>query len=234
MKLLNTLSRSLFLLALLASSVVATAQRFPRHELSSSTGFGPNWADHRVNNVVNRYNDRYDLEWDSSDFLITSPIVQNLEYHYRLNRQFAVGATMGWGISEESYTGHTFITDHKVECRSGSEQSRIFFFAPSFRYTWYVRGPIQLYSRVAVGVMRQHTKYDLNKRFYRVSYNDLHWTPISDNIYLPDQSYDDIKWKPTCQLTPVGFSVGSRFIRFFAELGYGCQGVYNMGLRLAY
>jgi hypothetical protein len=38
------------------------------------------------------------------------------------------------------------------------------------------------------------------------------------------------RWKFAPQLTALGFDVGGRHLRFFAELGYGVEGVVNIGL----
>jgi hypothetical protein len=42
--------------------------------------------------------------------------------------------------------------------------------------------------------------------------------------------FNSKQWKLVPQLTAFGFDFGGRKFRFFAELGYGTEGVFNMGL----
>ena len=205
------LSASLCLIALAAG-----AQSFRHHEFSTTIGFGPNMADKEVRHVKDCYDMQY--QGECFDLIGDSFVTLNLEYHYRFDRRWAVGAIMGWGRSSGSYHrfydiqtsvegfGDSYIRD------SGDMLSKVFYLAPSIKYDWFLKGKFRLYSRVALGAMRQHTTFD---------YRDL------------EVSFDEVKWKVACQLTPIGFDFGIEPIRVYSELGYGCQGVFTIGARLA-
>ena len=197
--------KRVLLLLLVLGSVSLSAQdsqkRFRHHEFSSSFSVGSNPADKTVQDVTSQYIDAYQMEVANGCFNIfgASHLMLNFEYHYRLNQTSALGFIFGWG----------------------SESSRIFHIAPSYRYSWYrfANNKCSLYSRLAVGAMRQHMQYKFGAK--ESEYAD-HSTPI-DNMAV---SYDQVKWKATYQITAVGFDAGLGSFHVYDELGYGCQGVW--------
>ena len=54
-----------------------------------------------------------------------------------------------------------------------------------------------------------------------------------EDCYLPELSYDKVKWKPTYHVTFVGFDFGTEPVNLYMEVGYGCQGVIAVGIRYA-
>ena len=213
------------------------AQQQIRHEFSMGFGVGNNMADKKVSDVVDHYLSTYHMESEMgcSDFIGDSHITMSFEYHYRLNQRWAVGCVAGWGLSNESYDG---IEEHGSAPQSylakhGSEQSRIFYIAPSVRYSWLttMRGHMQLYSRAALGTIRQHMLFD-----YQQAVTDGRlFTAIEEetNSYRQEH-FDEVKWRTAYQLTPVGIDLGNRFIHFYSELGYGFQGVFTIGTRFTF
>ena len=215
------------------------AQQQIRHEFSMGFGVGNNMADKQVNDVVDHYLEIYHMESEvgCSDLFGDSHITMSFEYHYRLNQRWAVGCIAGWGLSNESYDGieeygsapHSYLAKH------GSEQSRIFYIAPSVRYSWLttMRGHMQLYSRAALGTIRQHMIFD-----YRQAASDGRlYTALEDDTQRDGYNQkliDEVKWRTAYQLTPVGIDLGNRFIHFYSELGYGFQGVFTFGMRFTF
>ncbi len=229
----------LICLALFTVALTGEAQDLLRHVISFNFGFGANIADHRVRNTVNKYQMEEDIE--PEDLAGDRHGVLNLEYHYCLNKHWAIGGMMGWGRSRESYIG--FDETSKPEGASkwyesrGNETSKIFYVAPSVKYTWLNwrddwAHTYSFYSRCAVGVMRQHVTFDFSEG---TVWNDAKTGHYQSDIKKnPDKCTDETKWKPTLQLTPIGFEIRKRHFGYFAEVGYGCQGVVAIGLRYAF
>ena len=196
--------KRVLLLLLVLGSVSLSAQdsqkRFRHHEFSSSFSVGSNPADKTVQDVTSQYIDAYQMEVANGCFNI-----------------------FGWGVSSNDYEG-CLKSDNRDDLylvSNGSESSRIFHIAPSYRYSWYrfANNKCSLYSRLAVGAMRQHMQYRFGAK--ETEYAD-HSTPI-DNMAV---SYDQVKWKATYQITAVGFDAGLGSFHVYDELGYGCQGVW--------
>lgn len=206
------------------------------HELSLGLGFGANQADHDMHRMVDGYEQRYYIR-EFSDFenLIGDAYLSaNIEYHYRLNRRWAVGALLGVGLSRETYYGE-YATSELVgrpitpylEYRDGEEKCWYMAVAPSLRLKWYETNACQVYSRIALGALYQHLSFD-----YRVF-------PCTDWYHVPEvpsytESTDRVKWRMAYQLTPIGFNMGSDAFHLFGELGYGCLGVVRLGFSYSF
>ena len=69
---------------------------------------------------------------------------------------------------------------------------------------------------------------------HHLVFNTEEWKYGSQKTYysslVSEDSIDKIKWRMAYQFSPIGISVGSANLRFFAELGYGCLGVANTGI----
>ena len=207
--------------------------KYPRHEINGTLGFGANQADRFTNRFVDNILQRYHLERDCmcGDIFGDSYVMGKLEYHYRLNRKWDIGAMMAWGISSEGYTDEYYMMDeqHKNDfsdiITTGDQFCRSFSFAPSARYTWYEKGACRYYSRVALGVMRNHLDFTLKKW----KHNDGSYYETFSS-YISKEHIEETKWRMAYQISPIGMSVGAGPVRFIAELGYGCLGVCNIGL----
>lgn len=237
------MKKSIILLLLCSFSLVVGAQKLRHHEFSCALGFGPNIADKEVNQLNNRYISKYDMshgaECGDINIFGDSFVTFNLEYNYRLNKQWAIGIIMGWGRSEESYSGYDDL--NKPESGTGDgyylyglESSKTFYLAPSLRYGWFQRRNIRFYSRIALGTMRQHTTFDVSKTSFSTnSYDDYYLIKYKDDWNRVEaESSEEIKWKFAYQLTAFGFDFGIEPIRLYSELGYGCQGVFTIGARI--
>ena len=211
-------------------------KQYNRHEINIGFGFGANQSDNDRNQMVNSYLEKYRLEPSGECFDLNGDnyISANIEYHYRLNRKWDIGAFATWGASADSYGEKYVVYDEPTHRTEATERCNFFAMSPSVRYTWYEDRTLRAYFRLAAGVMRHHLRFDyheypLTPRIAGEDHGDI----INDALTSP--YYDDtnqIKWKIAWQVTPLAVSMGNTPYRFFAELGYGCLGVLRMGMSL--
>ena len=209
--------------------------KFPRHEINGTFGFGSNQADHYTKQFVDNILQHYHMETEVNcgDIFGDSYFVGKIEYHYRLNRKWDVGALMAWGESSMDYTDEYYNMDeqHKDVYPGyntlGYHKGRSFTFAPSVRYTWYEKGACRYYSRVAMGLMRHRLTFSMNE-----------WTTNGPNERYcykdKEKQFEKTEWRMAYQLSPIGMSVGVGPLRFIAELGYGCLGICNFGMGICF
>ena len=209
--------------------------RFHRHELGVGIGFGSNQADHDMDKVANGFLKQYHLEYEGEcfDLIGDSYVLANLEYHYHLNRQWDIGTIVAWGLSRHSYIDEQYYTDPQLingsltQQRLGSHSCRYFAAMPSIRYIWKTGRSYRFYSGVALGVMRHHLTFD-----YEIY-------PFKDEQIVLDhptllERYDQVRWRAAYQLNAFGMSIGNDSFHFFFDLGYGCLGVANVGIRVGF
>ena len=218
-------------------------EQYYRHEINIGVGFGANQSDNDRNQMVNSYMEKYRLEplGDCFDLSSDTYVSANVEYHYRLNRKWDIGAFATWGVSTDSYREKDVVYDDPTHRIEASEKCNIFAISPSVRYTWYEDRSLRAYFRVAAGVMRHHLRFDYHEyplppRIAEENYSNI-VVPTYNNDALTSPYYDDtnqIKWKMAWQVTPLAVSMGNTQYRFFAELGYGCLGVFRMGMSLTF
>ena len=209
-------------------------KHYYRHEVRGAIGLGACQADYDKNIFIDNYLNHYGLttEGQCFDLFGDAYLQAGVEYHYRLNRKWDVGVLANWGSSGESYSD---FYDNQINDNippptpdyyvRGFEQCRFFVVAPSVRYTWREQIGYRCYSRVALGVMRQHLTFDC-KRYP--------WIKNGSGLYQSDPEYidgaDNIKWRMSYQLTAIGATVGNQSFHFFGELGYGSLGIVRFGV----
>ena len=232
----SLISKTLFVLLSVVSfiSCATTAdlpEKYPRHEVNATLGFGPNQADHTTQHFIDGFiqSRHMEVEGECGDLFGESYTVVKMDYHYRLNRKWDIGALMAWGRSTESYSNEYYYAieqyknDNNGIITTGGETCRSFSFAPSVRYTWLEKSHCRIYSRAALDFMRNHLHFDLEDwKGYR---------PYESHGEIDRrENYDNTKWRMAYQLSPFGMSVGGSLVRFSFELGYGCLGVCNLGI----
>lgn len=209
--------------------------RYKRHELRGSLGFGECQASHDKDKMISTYKDYFGVTnaFECGDIFGDAFVQAGIEYHYRLNRKWEIGMLVNWAVSNDNYdTGNDF--DYYNSSYGyphlygyANEHCNFFVFAPSVRYTWYETLGIRSYSRIALGTMRHHLKFD---------YTNYYWSaydPLPDiSTQKPEQTggVEMIKWRMAYQLTAIGASVGGKSFNFFGELGYGSLGIVRLGL----
>ena len=216
-------------------------QRYKRHEIRGSVGFGECQASRDRDKLINGYKERYGVEelGEIEDLIGDAYLQASFEYHFRLNRKWEIGMLANWGISRESYYrdydsyGNIYIPPltgsyMPSQWADAEETCRFFTFAPSVRYTWYETTGFRSYSRIAIGAMRHHLIFDYNRfpwvEDYEARRNMRKTTPLFSD------SSDHIKWRMAYQLTAIGASIGGNSFNVFGELGYGNLGIIRLGV----
>ncbi|MCI6619772.1 MAG: hypothetical protein MSD82_13075 [Prevotella sp.] len=214
--------------------VIAAAQETRRHEVGISIGCGPNDADMKVNNMIDLLSDKYQMEEDFTDsglFGITHGTV-SVDYLYRFSHRWAAGGLFGWGYGGGNFADYNFPdnpqTDNPTDktyflpFRTGHLLSRSFYMLPFARYSWYVTDNrvFRCYSKVALGYMRQVCDFRPDRDMNPQRVDEL------KSIYHTYQRF-------TYHVTVGGIEFGHQRIRLYSELGYGCQGFLNVGMKVA-
>ncbi len=209
--------------------------KIPLHEVNITLGVGPNQADRSTRRFVDDIIQPRHMETDGEcgDIFGDSYIVGKMEYNYRLNRKWDIGAMMAWGYSSENYTNEYFYSieenkqNHPGTITQGYSRCRSFSFAPSVRYTWYETRTYRLFSRISMGVMRHHLELDTEEWKY-----DNKTQPYGSII--SEANFDETKWRIAYQVSPIGIYVGAGPLKFVAEMGYGYIGVCNVGIAFCF
>ena len=220
-----------------------SAKRHYRHELRLGLSIGNALHNGCYDRMSQRVADRLHLNGYEGELDCGLGAVANfaasLSYYYHLDDHWAVGMIAGTGTRPNGDAGYTELdpdlkqswrndwhTDTPPEVYVGSMESTSWFFLPSAKYYWAFTPGTRLYSKAALGLMSQHNwfgPYDLP--------NDAYFGPR--NAARPALSeisrLSERRWHVAGQLSPVGVEVGRSWLRFFAELGYGMEGIFIAG-----
>lgn len=191
----------------IAKSVIP---RIYRHEVRLSGCFSPLYK----NSFYRQFRDdlltQHSLEHSES---VTESLIESIgwsaEYFYRLNKWLAIGCLGGQSRSKNDFFANYDIVD-SLSVSGGNMRTDNWYVMPSVKLNWAIMGGIQCYSKAAIGIQRQRMLFLPSER--------------SNN--LPE--LNEQKWKFAWQVSALGVEIGTRF-KFFAEIGYGWQGVFNMG-----
>ena len=72
-------------------------------------------------------------------------------------------------------------------------------------------------------MMRNHLKFNVEEWKYGKETKP-------NRSFVRGESIDKTRWRMAYQFSPIGISVGAGPLRLVAEVGYGCLGVFNIGL----
>lgn len=217
-----------FLLAALAGTP-AYSQNY-RHELRAGIGIG---NDHHLNSTQDQYINDFNLEEGSAlDFGLGSwQTSAHLEYSYHINTRWAIGAVAGFASAKgngamlkwddrfreedpEDQNVFNYIINGVVYSLFGDTDIKLHsksqFLMPVVQYSWKSKDKFRLYSKVGLGA--QH--YDMYVTSSRNSFPEKHENGI----------------RLAYQLTPIGLETGGKRMRGYMELGYGKQGIINLGI----
>lgn len=215
------------LAALLIMTALPVSAQQTRHELRAGLAIGEDpHLQHRFDDYLKAYpldDDGGICGWNGGGPEWSA----HLEYFYHLNQRWAVGGSVGIGTSsksaylpwDEKYNpehpdpvtyviggiAYSLFPETELTLRSHS-----YFAMPTVKYTWYGHNRFRLYSKAGLGL-----------QYYRLNVTS-HIPPIPE--------WDEHKLKMAYQLSAVGIEVGGERMRGFTELGYGRQGIFNMGI----
>lgn len=189
---------------------------FYRHEVRLSGCFSPLYK----NSFYRQFRDdlltQYSLEHSEP---VTESLIESIgwsaEYFYRLNKWLAIGCMGGSSISasdglfaEELYKPST-LNDSVYQ--GGNLRSKNWYIVPSVKVNWAFFNGSLFYSKLGFGLQQQ-----------RVTFHPSEYSPD-----IP--RWDKRKWKTAWQVSVFGVEAGRR-TKIFAELGYGWQGFFNIGV----
>ena len=195
-----------------------------KHEIRATFGMG---VDSHVKDRCEQYIENFNLEKSSPFGISGIQAAGTLEYFYHLNKHWAIGANLGIAESEAEAR-----VKWSERAKDGDAISYVFggilyslfpfsdisihtksqYLMPSVKYSWIAKNHFRLYTKAALGI--QHYKLDAISRGN--SYPETH----------------ENNCKVAYQFSPVGIEVGGERMRGFLELGYGKQGMYNIGMLL--
>lgn len=224
-------------------TTIYNAKRHYRHELRLGLSIGNTLHDGCFDRMSQRVADRLHLNGYMDELYCGLGAVTNfaasLSYYYHLNDRWAVGMIAGTGTRPNGYEGYMdpdpnwkqgwpsdWPTDTPPEVFVGNMESTSWFFLPSAKYYWGFTPGARVYSKAAVGLMSQHNwfePFDLPNDTY-FGYTNAARKAISEGSHLSER-----RWHLAGQLSPFGVEVGSSWLRFFVELGYGMEGIFTMG-----
>lgn len=159
---------------------------------------------------------------------VTSPPIHiNLHYECALGKHFGVGLCLGYDYlkieqdkeintsvgDETTPDGETYSiweTTHEY----GELHRHILYFMPEGTVYWFKKKHVSMYSKLGVG--------------FRVNFE-------KKIVYTTDE--EEMKYSETAvclQFTPVSVEVGGKAWRGFLELGYGTQGIAQLGVKYTF
>ena len=189
------------------------------HEVRLSIGVGNVLDKHCYQRMYNRACQSLGLEEHDTWYCGLGAVANfsaNVSYFYHFNQRWAFGAIIGTGTQpyeELAYPSPRQRPDddfHRQDY-AGDMNATSCYFMPAAKWHWAFFKAARLYSKAGIGAMQQHNYFTACR-------------PTPDSRQM-----DERRWHLAYQFSPIGVEVGSRWLRFFAELGYGMEGVLNMG-----
>ena len=199
-------------------------KRFYRHEVDVLFGLGSSvWRGTHDEQVGQFYD--MGMEHPFRCGIYVDGVSWSIRYFYYLNPQLALGAIFGKASAYDDL--ETPYDPEEPDAYALSPYAHVHtkstFFMPAMKYSWYRYNGLSFYCTAALGVQRSHTwssVHTINASLYPELYYEHHRQVV----------FNRKQWKLAPQLTALGFDFGGRHFRFFVELGYGVEGVFNMGL----
>ena len=130
------------------------------------------------------------------------------EYFYHINKMLGLGAIFVYGNHKQD--AYDLLTSKKDRTRIGKSSNSYYTLMPAVKFNFVRKKNFGLYSKAALGVT------------YR--------TESIDYINGSDD-YDEKGLLLNWQLSFIGVEAGSPYLRGFAELGVGEQGIVCAGIR---
>ena len=197
--------------------------RLYRHEIDLLAGLGTCVWQGAHDRQVNHFRDM-GMEHPSFCGIDVGGASWGIRYFYHISPRIAVGAAFGraWAYDQletpldpvhEVYAASPYVHVH----------TRSTFAMPAVKYSWIYSDVFSLYSMAALGAQYSHT-------WASVHTIEASLIPEISYEHHRKEVFNQKRWKLAPQLTALGFDVGGRHLRFFAELGYGVEGVVNIGL----
>lgn len=202
----------LLFILLIPTSITQAQEELRRQEFRIGAGLG---EDPHFEDVYDSYSDNYKLDTYGGSNSWNTELSFFAEYLYHFNKHLAVGLSAGYArVGKQELWDTSWVMDPYNPSDSYPSDKHVnlktstIFVMPTLKFTWYNNHHFAFYSRGGLG--GQYYKLDAKS----VDYPERHESHL----------------KLSYQFSPIGIEVGGDLIRFFTELGYGKQGVFNMGV----
>lgn len=195
------------LLVVLTVAAETKPRKYYRHEIGVSFGLGVS-----IDNSFEKYQKHikehhYYLGegggWTHGSIFL----IRNVHYYYNFNRRLAVGGSLSYTSSS---AGHSGYVDFHGE---GEMKQSSYIIMPEIKWIWTDYRYMRLYMRGGCGLYMQTQRFKSD--FY-------------DSSILKRENRT--VWMPAYQISPLGIEIGSNRLCFFTEMGYGLNGILQMGL----
>lgn len=183
------------------------------------------WLDERAD--VDYYypgsNDHGTYEYPDND-LKSLPNNLNLHYECTLGKHFGVGLCLNYdrfrmhnetevitSVGEQTSPQGVVHTLWNSYNESGNIHRHIFSIMPEATVYWFKKNHVAMYSKLGAGV-----RWKINKK----------------TVYTPQlKKTEDKDTHFCCQISPVCVEVGGHYWRAYVEIGYGIQGIGQVGVK---
>lgn len=135
------------------------------------------------------------------------------EYFYHINKMLSLGAVFVYGnLKQDLYDSYSYSSYRTTSFREriGKSSNNYYTLLPTVKFNFLRKTHFGLYSKAALGA---------TLRTESVKYNDEYYD-VSKKVLILN-----------CQFSLIGVEAGSPYLRGFAELGFGEQGVVCAGIR---
>lgn len=201
---------------------VSREQCYYRHEVSVLLGLGSSVWRGSHSQQLDYF---YDAEMENSFFcgIDVRGVSWDIRYFYHLNPRLAVGAAFGKAWASDELSSYDELHDVNAVSPYAHVHTRSSFVMPEVKYSWIHDNAFSIYSIAALGAQYSHTWASIHTIQASI-YPDIQFEHHRQEVFNKKQ------WKLAPQLTALGIDFGGRHFRAYAELGYGIEGVFNIGL----
>ena len=203
-----------------------------RHELSGGLTFNSYIRHGYFNNTCETLEQQgYTYQGECFD-IITIPVGADLRYFYHPSQHWAIGGLYGTSLyhermsyDEENENGQpTYVETADSPSYHIHVRSRYLLLGAKLH--WLAKPGFHCYSLAAGGIEWQHHATSAQW----MEDEDGNYPLILDTKYLHNKKEHHRQTRLAYQITPIGISMGTGNLHFFMELGYGVEGVFNIGL----
>lgn len=198
------------LLVVLTVAAETKQRKYYRHEIGVSSGLGVS-IDNSFEKYQEHIREQYYYLGEGGGWFRSILLIRNIHYYYNFNRRLAVGGSLSYTSSEE-YFGYSEYSDVYIHGQSRMKQSS-YIIMPEIKWIWTDYRYMRLYMRGGCGLYMQTQRFKSD--FY-------------DSSILKRENRT--VWMPAYQISPLGIEIGSNRLCFFTEMGYGLNGILQMGL----
>lgn len=185
----------------------------PRHEASAAIGFITHSDIIEIaSDVIVTGLGTATLQFDEDD---QAGIAYNFQYNRRFTKHFGVGGVFTYQrITNGVYPGWIEKRRGEPNTKIGEMKSHYISLMPIAKLFWFDTKYVGMYTKLGAGL----TILDRDFESYYHKYSDAR-TENEKSCFL------------ALQVSPIGIEIGKDF-RFFLEVGYGTEGLLNLGLEM--